>query len=402
MNKDRYDVAVVALHPIQYQAGLWRALAQHPRFSLHVIYLDQVGVDGSIDPTMKAAMKWDIPLLDGYSFEFLRNLSPARFTPIVNRINPTLFRRLRARPYDAVVVHGYLTLSNWIALLAAKRGGMKLVYRAEGSVRGRTLHDGFAVNLLKHPIHAYFLRSCDAIAYSSEDNRAYHLGRGAPPHRLFAMPCAVDNEALDAFRQEAGSRAEFRRRHGIPESVQLVTTVGRFAENKCTADCLSAFAAPSLRERSDVHLALAGDGPLREELEKQANQLGLRERVHFLGFVSQSQVVEALLASELFILASNRDPSPKALSEALYFRLPVVCSDSVGTCAELIRPGKNGFIYPCNDSEALAGFIERVLADPPGMEEMGRCSHEIALAGDFRAGLDSLACKLDELMGAGA
>ena len=57
MEQDRYDLAVVALHPIQYQAGLWRTIARHPRLRLRVLYLDRVGVDGSIDPTMKAAMK---------------------------------------------------------------------------------------------------------------------------------------------------------------------------------------------------------------------------------------------------------------------------------------------------------------------------------------------------------
>ncbi len=398
MTGDPFRLAVVALHPIQYQAGLWRALAAHPRIDLKVIYLDRIGIDGSVDPTMKGQMKWDVPLLDGYSYEFVRNLSPFRFTPIVNRVNPALFKSLRARRYDAVVVHGYLTLSNWLVLLAAKATGMKTLCRAEGSARGRTLHDGAAVNLLKHPLNAFFLRRCDAIACSSEDNRRYHLGRGAPADRLFPMPCAVDNEALESLRREAPSGDDFRRSHGLPCDVRLVTTVGRFAENKCTSDCLDAFATATLRSREDVHLALVGDGPLRGELERQARELGIEKRVHFIGFLNQSGVVASLMASDLFLLASNRDPSPKALSEALYLGLPIVCSDGVGTSFELVHGEENGLIYPCRDSNALAEAIDTVLGDPGRMEQMGQHSHEIALKNDFRVGVESLVHKLDEML----
>ena len=102
-----------------------------------------------------------------------------------------------------------------------------------------------------------------------------------------------------------------------------------------------------------------------------------------------------MLAADAFALASNRDPSPKALSEALYLELPAVCSDGVGTCYELVEPGQNGELYRCNDVEGLAAAISRVLNDA---DRMGRRSHEIALANDFRIGLDSLAQKLDELM----
>jgi len=151
MRKERHEIAVVAPHPIQYQAGLWRGMARHPRFCVDVLFLDRVGVDGAIDPTLNAPMKWDVPLLDGYESEFIRNLSPFRFSPVINRVNPGLYKRLCARHYDAILVHGYLTFSNWIALLAAKRSGALLVYRGEGSLRGRTLHDSPIVNFLKYP-----------------------------------------------------------------------------------------------------------------------------------------------------------------------------------------------------------------------------------------------------------
>ncbi len=53
----RHRLAVVALHPIQYQAGLWRVMAAHPRLDLDVIFLDTVGIDGTVDPTLKTALQ---------------------------------------------------------------------------------------------------------------------------------------------------------------------------------------------------------------------------------------------------------------------------------------------------------------------------------------------------------
>ena len=400
MRKARYALAVVAPHPIQYMAGLWRTLARHPRIDLRVIYLDRVGLDGAIDPTMQAAMKWDVPLLDGYEHEFVRNLSPLRFTPIVHRINPGIRARLTASRYDAVILHGYLTLSNWIALPAARRRGIKVVYRGEGSMQGGDRHDSPLVNAVKRPLNRAFLRSCDAIACSSEDNRSYQISRGAPVDRLFSMPCAVDNDQLEIFAGSARSRRDVLASWGFPEEAKVALAVGRFTENKRIGDCIAALSAEPLRDRMDVHLAIAGDGPLRRDLEDQVRTAGLEGRVSFFGFLGQRAMAEAMLASDVFVLGSSHgDPSPKALSEALYLKCPVVCSQGVGTGSELVTPGQNGFVYPTGDVDALAGFVADVLADDERRLAMGRHSHEVARANDFSTGVESLIVRLDELMG---
>jgi glycosyltransferase involved in cell wall biosynthesis len=394
-----YRVAVIALHPIQYQAGLWRAMASHPRLDVQVFYLDSVGVDGTVDPTMRAELRWDMPLLDGYRHEFLRNLSVFRFTPVVHRINPSVVPRLLRGRYDAVMLHGHLTLSNWLALVAGRCRRSRLIFRGEGTLLGIDLRKRSPLRSIAKLVSATFLGSCDAVAYSSQDNRSYLLSRGAAPERLFPMPCAVDNELLDRLAALAASRAEFRRRYGIPEAAVLVLSIGRFLELKRMQDCIRALVVPPLRGRADVRLALAGDGPERERLEREAGLPGLEDRVHFLGFLNQQALVEAMLGSDLFVLASSIDRSPKALSEALYLQLPVVCSDRVGTAAELVEPSSNGFIYPCGDVSALAARISEALEDPARRQAMGQRSREIAMRNDFGAGVESLVRKLDELAG---
>ena len=400
MARKPYKLGVVALHPIQYQAGLWRTLSKHPKIDLHVIYMDTVGIDGSIDPTMNAQMKWDVPLLDGHDSEFVPNLSPWRYTAIVHRINPKLPAAIRSGNFDALIVHGYLTISNWFLLWAAKRLGLPLIYRGEGSVRGGDRNDNFFVNRMKYPLNKYFLNQCALIAHSSMDNREYQISRGAPVDRLFPMPCAVDNDVLAEMAKPADPAA-FRKRHDIPADARLVINVGRFSENKRTRDCIEAFAKGPLAGESDVHLLLAGDGPLRAELEAFSTELGLADRGHFLGFLSQTEMVEAVVSSELFaICSSHGDPSPKALAEALALGKPAVCSEGIGRCRDVIEDVLNGYVVPSFSPDALAEAIAKVLfADAAARKAMADHSRSVARRDDFQAGVDSLAHQLEVLLG---
>jgi glycosyltransferase involved in cell wall biosynthesis len=265
-------------------------------------------------------------------------------------------------------------------------------------MRGGDRFDRPGVNQIKRALNARFLRACAAIAYSSEDNREYSLSRGAPAERLFSLPCAVDNEQLSAMAAKARPRSEWRREHGIADSARLVVSVGRFAEHKRVGDTIAGLAASPLREQSDVHLAIIGDGPLRGELERAAAASGVNDRIHFLGFLNQPALVEAILASDLFLLASAQgDPSPKALSEALCLGRAAVCSDGVGTCYDLIEPGRNGDVFARCDPAALSRSVSDVLADPTRLLAMGERAREVGAANDFAAGVAGLVRKLDEL-----
>jgi len=394
-----YRVAVVAIHPIQYMAGLWRRMAAHPRLDVHVIYLDTIGIDGTIDPTLNAPMEWDIPLLDGYSHDFVRNLSPARFTPIVGRINPGLPAALLKGNYDAIVAHGYLNISSWLLLATAAWTGAAVFYRGEGSLRTVSPSWGRLLSTVREPIQAFYMRRCAAIACSSGDNRDYQLSRGAPADRLFPMPCAIDQEQLDSFRAQARSRAETRAAYGLPADAPVLVSVTRFTDYKRPFDTLAAIENPPMDGRSDVHLVFVGDGPEHSALEARARERGLLERVHFLGFLNQRAMVEVLCACDVFVLPSERDPSPKSLSEAAYLGLPAVCSESIGTGPDFVEHGTSGRLFPTGDIDAYAQALADVLRDPAMLQAMGRRSSELASASDFQIGVDNFVQRIDQLLG---
>jgi glycosyltransferase involved in cell wall biosynthesis len=128
-------------------------------------------------------------------------------------------------------------------------------------------------------------------------------------------------------------------------------------------------AATHLQPRAS--LTLVGDGPQRGELERETRRLGLTERVRFVGSVSHRELGRHLAEAECVVVPS-RSPETFGLVglEALARGTPVVAS-AVGGTSEWLRHEENGLAVPSGDPVALAGAIERLLADPAWASELG-------------------------------
>jgi glycosyltransferase involved in cell wall biosynthesis len=110
-----------------------------------------------------------------------------------------------------------------------------------------------------------------------------------------------------------------------------------------------------------VDLLLAGDGPLRPALERLVDELGISDRVRFLGV--RSDVADLLAAADLFALSSLSEAASLTVLEAMASGTPVVVTD-VGGNPEMIRRGVDGQLTPRGDAVAMAETILRVLREP--------------------------------------
>jgi len=135
---------------------------------------------------------------------------------------------------------------------------------------------------------------------------------------------------------------------------------------------LSAFA--QVRDPA-ARLCLVGNGPLRPALEAQAQELGIGARVRFTGAVDAAGVLRELQRSRMLIMASRMDTSPNAVSEAHAVGLPVI-GTRTGGIPEMIAEGVDGCLIPVDDASAMAGAMERLLADPELCRTMGRAGRE--------------------------
>lgn len=200
---------------------------------------------------------------------------------------------------------------------------------------------------------------------------ALKLGTAA----FVVAPCEYTARHLRALVPDAGERIEVvvmgidpQRFHrgGPPGDGRSVLAIGRLVEKKGFAHLIEA--ASLLAERQPVELTIVGDGPLREQLERRAAELGIGGAVNFTGSVGPSRVRELLEHADLLAMPcvvaadGDRDAMPMVVKEALAMEVPVVGSDEVGL-PEAIEPGWGRLVAPGSAPE-LAGAIEDLLALP--------------------------------------
>jgi colanic acid/amylovoran biosynthesis glycosyltransferase len=112
----------------------------------------------------------------------------------------------------------------------------------------------------------------------------------------------------------------------------------------------------------DLELRLVGDGPSRGALERLGRELGILDRLHFLGYVDEATKMRELYASDLFVLPSLAEGLPSSATEAMAVGVPVIATNIAGT-SELIEHGKNGLLVRPSDPQALADAIIRMIED---------------------------------------
>jgi starch synthase (maltosyl-transferring) len=180
-----------------------------------------------------------------------------------------------------------------------------------------------------------------------------HQAGGVPRERLRLVCGGVDVEAI--------ARAAPRDRDalGIPKSAKMLAWAGRLDPIKGLDVLLSAVAA--LPADPPVYAVLAGDGPLRGELEGLTERLGIASRMKFLG--RRDDVPAILKCADVFVFPSRTEGLPNALLEAFAAGVPVVATDAPGI-RDLVTDGVTGRLVPVDDPRALAAAIGEVLYAP--------------------------------------
>lgn len=188
-----------------------------------------------------------------------------------------------------------------------------------------------------------------------------------PVERVDWVPNGVDPER---FAADAAARAAARERFGFPDGAVLVNTA-RLHDQKAHALLLRAFATLPGRPT----LALAGRGRLEPELRALAAQLGIADRVRFLGHVDD--VPDLLRASDVFVNAAHVEGMPNNVLEAMAAGLPIVATE-VGDVGAMLDGGGAGRLVPPGDAAALAAALREVLESPGRGAELGAAARRRA------------------------
>jgi glycosyltransferase involved in cell wall biosynthesis len=372
-NLIRRRLLIVASHVVQYSSPVFRALAQDPRMELMVSYCSMQGAETGLDPGFGIKVSWDTPLLDGYPWISVRNhaLRPG-LGNFFGLINPGLWKLIRDGHFDAVLVSGYFYASAWISIAAAKWYGVPLLFITDShSLHSWASQSKWKLRIKKVLVTKIFSLGNALLALSS--GGVEHLKRlGFSSNRIVLAPYVVDN----AWWSEEAARVDrnaVRSSWRISANGTVVLFCAKLQRWKAPMDVLRAFAMANI---PNAYLVFAGEGPERSNLEDEVTELGLGDRVRFLGFLNQSQLPSTYCAADLLVLPSLYEPFGLVVNEAMLCGLPVVVSDHVGARFDLVHPNESGYIFPVGDVKALAGILKQVLPDVAKRARMGSAARQ--------------------------
>jgi len=218
---------------------------------------------------------------------------------------------------------------------------------------------------LRNPIGRILMRSFSRFVVTSEASMRELLDAGVSPSQLARIPNGV---CVESGPQTAAASGERTR----------VVCVGSLRPVKGHQVILEAWARIPAARRQSCILIFAGDGPLREDLARLTESLGLSGSVEFRGNVSD--VPEFLSSADLFVLPSHAEGMSNALLEAMAAGLPCVATD-VGANRELLGAQGERCLVPPGDAEALAVAIESLLESRASRVLLGSINRATVLGG---------------------
>lgn len=260
-----------------------------------------------------------------------------------------LARELRRRQAEVVHTHAWGTLVEGV--LAARLAGTPKIVHGE---HGLLENDKWRRRVLQRWLWA---RADQLLSVSG---RLADEMMELAPKRTRSVRVVPNGVDADRFRPADGHVTAARASFGLPMDSVVIGMVARLVPVKNHAGLLAA-ASVLLRAERQFTIALAGDGPLRDQLSRQVDDLGLSGRVHFLGDVTN--IADFYRALDIFVLNSDSEGMSNTILEAMSTGLPIVATD-VGSNAASVAAGRTGLLVPPADSRALAAALVRLIDDP--------------------------------------
>ncbi|MCZ2397329.1 MAG: glycosyltransferase family 4 protein [Chitinophagales bacterium] len=354
-------LAVITTHPIQYNAPWFRLLVQRKIIAIKVFYTwSQVEHQQKFDPGFGKHIQWDIPVLEGYDYTFVNNISKEPGSKTFYGIdNPTLTEEVEAWNPDAVLAFGWKFKSH-LKAMKYFHGRIPVLFRGDSHLLGRG--SGLKGFIRKLVLKRVF-KNIDYSLYVGQLNKQYFLSAGMQEAQLVHCPHTID---IDFFsvNDETRHKAELLRQQlRIPEKDLVFFFAGKFEDIKNPFLLLEA--AKEIKD-SSVHFVFTGNGPLEEEMKRSAGT-----NIHFMDFQNQQAMPAVYQMCDIYVLCSRSETWGLAVNEAMACGKPVLVSDRCGCGPDLVEEDETGWIFKSGDKEDLKNKIEEILHSRYRLPKMG-------------------------------
>ena len=253
-----------------------------------------------------------------------------------------------------------------IAAQKARKSGTKVLYMVHGFhfYKGAPLLNW----ILFYPVERLASSITDTIATINTQDYKVAKSFGTVTAR-YIHGIGVDTKRLNV----ATTKGAIKEQLGINKDSIILLSVGELNKNKNHKVVLKAM---HRIQNPTIHSLLCGKGPTRSLLEKMANQLGIADNVHFLGY--RRDLAGIMCDSMVYIHPSKREGLPLAIIESMYRGLPIIASE-VGGIVDLIEEGKGGYLCKCDDVEKISQCLQQLIEDKEKCFLMGRFNQKKAL-----------------------
>jgi len=372
-------LAVLATHPIQYQAPIYRVLGDRWRIPVTAVYGSDFSLAGYRDREFGTTVSWDVDLAAGYDAVFLSRAtagSPGRPDAVSWRGMAAALRRLAPR---ALLLTGYSPRFHQVACLHALRSGYPVLFR--GETTDHATRRGRLKSLARDVVLRWLYRRCTRLLYVGRRSYAHFRRLGCPEDKLVFSPYCVDTSP---FQADETARDQLRHRQreaaGVPEHALLLLFSGKLVSRKGPELLVDAVRQLPSALRDRIVLGFLGDGELRGALERSAGASPVVP-ARLFGFHNQREVSSFYHAADLLVLPSREGESwGLVVNDASHHGLPAVVSDAVGSAPDLVIPGQTGETFPAGSARHLAAALERSLPLVGRADVRARCR---AVAKDY-------------------
>jgi len=349
------NLAVITTHPIQYNVPLFKTLAKRNNLELKVFYSWSQSQNGFFDSEFNKIINWDIPLLEGYNFEFIQNTSKKpnskHFRGI---ICPDLIEKVKTWNPDAILVYGWAFHAHFKVIKYFK-GRLPVFFRGDSTL----LDEKFGIKkifrrlLLKH-VYSFV----DFAFFVGTHNKDYFKKYGLTNKQLIYLPYTIDKEHFrDSKTNKYHERAlKIRKQLGITQKDKLVAFIGKFIKKKNPVFLLKAIQKYNLLNKTKIKLLFIGSGKQEKILKKLSEN---DKNVFFMPFVNQKDIPVAYRIADIFALPSKgpQETWGVSVNEAMICERFVLVSNKVGSAVDLIKNNETGEIFESNN---IPAFIEKL------------------------------------------
>lgn len=336
-----------------------------------MVYFSDTSIKGDKDFGFGQAVKWDTPVMEGYSSSFVKNWRRGRSmnNKFWDVFNPGVIRILWKSKEKIVLVNGWVYSSHLMAIIFAKLIGKQVWMRGDNPLN-QELKKSKRLRLLKKCVMTpFFYLFIDKFLFVGNQNKLFYKYYGVTDEKLIFAPHAVDNEYFKEKANDFKNKKDALKTELLmPLEKKIILVCGKYIAKKRPLDLLKAF---SLLPKDQYTLVFVGEGELRGKMEQYISSNKLND-VLLTGFINQSQISKYYAAADVFVMCSGMGETwGLAVNEAMNFGLPVIVSETCGCSYDLVQNGKNGFVVEEGDVSALSVKLLLILENEDLAHTMG-------------------------------